>query len=69
MKRLALLALELYQKIISPYLPGICRYQPTCSHYGHQAIMTYGVTKGGVLAVKRLARCRPLGGKGYDPVP
>ncbi|MCZ6535803.1 MAG: membrane protein insertion efficiency factor YidD [Dehalococcoidia bacterium] len=64
-----LLIIRLHQLAISPYLPTYCRYQPTCSHYSHYAIKEYGLIKGGWLSLKRLTRCRPLGGKGYDPVP
>ena len=69
MKRFPLLAISLYQKTISPYLPSACRYSPTCSHYSHEAVEKYGVVKGGWMGLKRLARCHPLGSKGYDPVP
>lgn len=50
-------------------LPPSCRYTPTCSDYGIQAIKKYGALKGGWLTVKRLSRCHPLSGSGYDPVP
>ena len=69
MKLLALASLALYQKAVSPYVPATCRFNPTCSHYSYEAISTYGVLKGGWLTVRRLTRCRPLGRKGYDPVP
>ena len=69
MKRLVLLGIALYQQAVSPYLPSGCRFYPTCSHYSHQAIQEYGTLKGTWLTFKRLTRCRPLGGKGYDPVP
>ena len=49
--------------------PSPCRFWPTCSHYGHEAIETHGATAGSWLAAKRLCRCHPLGGDGYDPVP
>lgn len=58
-----------YQHAVSPYWPGACRYQPTCSHYAQEAVMTHGALKGSWLAAKRLARCTPWGGQGYDPVP
>jgi putative membrane protein insertion efficiency factor len=58
-----------YQWTISPALPNACRYQPTCSHYAHQAIERHGALKGSWLALKRIARCAPWGGSGYDPVP
>ena len=69
MKRLPLLAISLYQKTISPYLPSACRYTPTCSHYSHQAVEKYGAFKGAWMGLKRLVRCHPFGGMGYDPVP
>ena len=69
MNRLPLLAISLYQRTISPYLPSACRYIPTCSHYSHQAVEKYGAVKGAWLGLKRLARCHPFGGWGYDPVP
>ena len=68
-KTAALAAIRLYQTAISPYLPGLCRYSPSCSHYAYEAIAKRGVAKGAALAAKRLARCRPFGGRGYDPVP
>lgn len=69
MKRGFLLAIELYQKSISPYIPVTCRYQPSCSQYSHEAISQYGVAQGLWLGFRRLARCTPLGGRGADPVP
>lgn len=69
--RLALLApIRLYQKTIARTLPAdTCRYYPTCSHYGYQAIFKHGALKGGVLAANRLLRCNPFSRGGYDPVP
>jgi hypothetical protein len=58
-----------YQLLISPFLGGNCRYQPTCSEYAREAIARYGALKGGALAVRRIGRCHPWGGSGYDPVP
>ena len=69
MKRLALASIALYQRAISPYLPSSCRYNPTCSCYSYEAIQCHGLRKGSWLAAKRMLRCRPWGGKGYDPVP
>jgi len=54
---------------ITPYLGFGCRYNPTCSQYGIEAIQKYGPLKGGWLAAKRVASCHPWGGHGYDPVP
>lgn len=69
MNRIALLAIRLYQRAISPYLPSACRYSPTCSHYTHEAVRRHGVIKGCWMGLMRVARCHPLGGKGFDPVP
>lgn len=55
--------------IISPWLGNKCRYTPTCSHYGIEALKKYGPIKGLWLTIKRIARCHPWGGHGYDPVP
>jgi uncharacterized protein len=65
-----LLALiRLYQKMISPALPpDTCRFYPSCSHYGYQAIYKYGAIKGGWMAVWRVLRCNPFNPGGYDPV-
>jgi len=59
----------MYQKIISPFLPPRCRYTPSCSQYGLEAITRYGPWKGGKLTVKRIFSCHPWGGHGHDPVP
>ena len=67
LRRLAILPIRIYQKIISPLLPGVCRYRPTCSEY--MAIQTHGIVKGLYLGTRRLLRCHPWGGSGYDPVP
>lgn len=69
--RWPLLALiRLYQMVVSPALPpNTCRFYPTCSHYGYQAIYKHGVIKGGLLAVWRVLRCNPFNPGGYDPVP
>ncbi|WP_201508299.1 membrane protein insertion efficiency factor YidD [Psychrobacter alimentarius] len=58
-----------YQKIISPILPARCRYYPTCSNYGKQALLWHGVWAGSWLLLKRISRCHPLGGHGIDFVP
>jgi putative membrane protein insertion efficiency factor len=58
-----------YQRYISPSLPPSCRFYPTCSHYGIEAIGKYGALKGGWLSLKRILRCHPWGGHGHDPVP
>ncbi|MBL0308995.1 MAG: membrane protein insertion efficiency factor YidD [Bacteroidetes bacterium] len=61
--------IKFYQALISPILPPSCRYIPTCSEYGLEAIRKYGPFKGGWLALKRISRCHPWGGHGHDPVP
>ena len=66
---LLLMPIRFYQMAISPLLGPSCRYTPTCSEYARQAIVKYGPFKGLWLAVKRLLRCHPWGGSGYDPVP
>ena len=58
-----------YRHCISPLTPAACRYTPTCSQYAVEAIKKYGPFKGGWLALKRILRCNPWGGSGYDPVP
>ncbi|HZJ79925.1 MAG TPA: membrane protein insertion efficiency factor YidD [Dysgonamonadaceae bacterium] len=58
-----------YRYAISPLLPATCRYTPTCSKYAIEAIKKHGPLKGGFLAAKRIGRCHPWGGSGYDPVP
>ncbi|MBO5933307.1 MAG: membrane protein insertion efficiency factor YidD [Bacteroidaceae bacterium] len=66
---LLILPIKFYRLCISPLLPPSCRFTPTCSQYAIEAISKYGPFKGMFLAVKRLLRCRPGGGSGYDPVP
>ena len=66
---LLILSIKFYRLCISPLLPPSCRFTPTCSQYAIEAISKYGPVKGMFLAVKRLLRCRPGGGSGYDPVP
>ncbi|MEL0201747.1 MAG: membrane protein insertion efficiency factor YidD [Flavobacteriaceae bacterium] len=61
--------IKIYQYLISPLLPPSCRYTPTCSHYAKEALVKHGLLKGGYLAIKRISRCSPWGGSGYDPVP
>jgi uncharacterized protein len=67
--RLAIEALGLYKRFVSPWLPRACRFEPTCSVYARQAIERYGIGKGSALAVKRLLRCHPFHRGGLDPVP
>ncbi|MFD0766754.1 membrane protein insertion efficiency factor YidD [Mucilaginibacter lutimaris] len=66
---LFLLLIKIYQYLISPILPNSCRYTPTCSQYGIEAIKKHGPFKGGWLTLKRIGRCNPWGGHGHDPVP
>jgi putative membrane protein insertion efficiency factor len=61
--------IRVYQTLISGGLPPACRFEPTCSRYAYAAIERYGALRGGWLAVRRLVRCQPWGGSGYDPVP
>ena len=67
--KLMVALVKLYQYIISPILPGACRYTPTCSEYGVQALRKHGPWRGGWLTLKRILSCHPWGGHGYDPVP
>ncbi len=64
-----ILLIKIYQNLISPILPNACRYTPTCSQYGIEAIKKHGAFKGGWLTLKRIASCNPWGGHGHDPVP
>ena len=68
MSAAVILAIRCYQLAVSPYLPAVCRYEPSCSQYAADAVRQYGVLKGCWLGLRRLARCRPYGGRGYDPV-
>lgn len=61
--------IKLYQCTLSPLIGRACRYTPTCSNYGIEAIRKYGPLKGGWLTLKRILSCNPWGGSGYDPVP
>ncbi len=69
MKWLLLALVKCYQYIISPWLPQACRYMPTCSVFAAEALQRNGALKGSMLALRRLLRCHPWGGWGYDPVP
>jgi len=61
--------IKLYQLIISPWIGPSCRFTPTCSQYSIEAFKKHGILKGLWLTIKRIARCNPWGGHGYDPVP
>lgn len=69
LSKILLIPIYFYKYSISPMLPRACRYTPTCSEYAIEAIKKHGPFRGLWLAVKRLARCNPWGGHGYDPVP
>lgn len=69
MRRLFILPVRLYQILIAPILPPACRYFPSCSNYMIQAIQKHGAFRGIHLGIRRLLRCAPWGGHGYDPVP
>lgn len=64
-----ILLIRFYQRCISPLTPPSCRFTPTCSQYALEAFQKYGPLKGLYLSVRRILRCHPLGGSGYDPVP
>lgn len=68
-QRAALTCIRGYQLVLSPWLGPACRFEPSCSRYASEAIRRHGVRRGVVLAVKRVGRCHPFGGFGYDPVP
>lgn len=61
--------IRLYQLILSPYMGRQCRYTPTCSNYAIEALRKHGLLRGSWLATRRILRCAPWGGSGYDPVP
>ena len=68
MKYLGLGLIRLYQLTLSRLAPNTCRFEPTCSHYGYEAIDRYGLAKGGWMALRRIGRCHPFNPGGYDPV-
>lgn len=67
--RLGILLIKFYKLSISPVIGPACRYNPTCSQYGIEALKKYGFFKGSWLTLKRIGRCHPWGGHGHDPVP
>ena len=64
-----LILIRAYQLIISPLLGSNCRFMPTCSEYAMESLRSYGLIKGSYLTIKRIGKCHPLGGHGYDPIP
>lgn len=68
-RRVLLLPILLYRWCISPFLPPACRFAPSCSEYAQEALCRHGAIAGGYLTLRRLCRCHPWGGAGYDPVP
>lgn len=69
LRLLLLFLIHAYRLVLSPVLPPSCRFTPTCSTYGLEAIRRHGALYGGWLTLRRIARCHPWGGMGYDPVP
>jgi hypothetical protein len=69
MNKLALALIKFYKLFLSPVLGPACRFMPTCSEYAYQAIATYGLLRGGLMAIKRILRCHPFNPGGFDPVP
>ena len=69
MKWILILFIQAYQAVLSPFLGGACRFEPSCSRYGIQALRKHGAVRGSWLTLRRLLRCRPYGPSGYDPVP
>lgn len=69
MRRIAIFLLRLYKRLISPLLPPMCRFDPTCSVYTMQAVEKYGTLRGTWLGIRRLGRCHPFNPGGWDPVP
>ncbi len=69
MRRLALGLIRLYQVTLSRVLPASCRFTPSCSQYGYEAITRHGLMRGGMMTIKRLGRCHPFHPGGHDPVP
>ena len=67
--RIAALPVHAYRLLLSPWVGHGCRYQPTCSAYALEALERHGALRGSLLALRRIGRCHPLGGSGYDPVP
>ncbi|MFL2594469.1 MAG: membrane protein insertion efficiency factor YidD [Flavobacteriaceae bacterium] len=64
-----LASIKIYQTAISPFFPATCRFDPSCSKYAAKSLQKHGLWKGLRLSIKRIAKCHPWGGNGYDPVP
>jgi putative membrane protein insertion efficiency factor len=69
LQRILVLLIVAYKRLISPLLPDVCRFYPSCSEYATEAITTHGAVRGSVMAAARLTRCHPLNDGGFDPVP
>ncbi len=69
LKKIIILLISGYRRLISPLFPPSCRFQPTCSQYAMEAIEKFGAFRGSWLAIKRILRCHPFHPGGYDPVP
>lgn len=69
MRRVFMVLIRGYQRVLSPLLPASCRFYPSCSEYTYQAIEKYGALRGGWMGIRRISRCHPFNPGGYDPVP
>lgn len=69
LRRVLIGIVRFYQRGVSPFTPAACRFTPTCSEYARQSLERHGALRGGWLSVRRILRCHPWGGQGYDPVP
>lgn len=69
MARVLLVLIAVYKRLLSPLLPRVCRFYPSCSTYAAEAIERHGAWRGTLLTARRLARCHPFNAGGYDPVP
>ncbi len=68
-KLLIINLIKIYQRFVSPFFPSSCKFSPSCSKYGIEAINKYGVLKGSVITIKRILKCNPWSKGGYDPIP